>query len=109
MSGTSLEKAGEAITDAITSPVEEYIGEKIKTSENELATIEHFGNLITQIHEESGKKILFIIDELDRARPDFSLDLLEKIKHIFSVQGVIFLLVVNREQFEKVLSVDMAI
>jgi hypothetical protein len=101
LSGTSLEKAGETITDAITSPVEEYIGEKIKTSENELATIEHFGNLITKIHEESGKKILFIIDELDRARPDFSLDLLEKIKHIFSVQGVIFLLVVNREQFEK--------
>lgn len=101
LSGTALEKAGESISDAITSPVEEYIEEKIKTSENEIATIEHFGNLITQIHQESGKKILFIIDELDRARPDFSLDLLEKIKHIFSVEGVVFLLVVNREQFEK--------
>lgn len=101
LSGTALEKAGETITDAISSPVEEYIEEKIKTSENELATIERFGSLLTEIHKESGKKILFIIDELDRARPDFSLDLLEKIKHIFSVEGVVFLLVVNREQFEK--------
>lgn len=101
LSGTTLEKAGETITDAISSPVEEYIEEKIKTSENELATIERFGTLLTEIHKESGRKILFIIDELDRARPDFSLDLLEKIKHIFSVEGVVFLLVVNREQFEK--------
>ncbi|TNT16176.1 hypothetical protein FIB96_11260 [Escherichia coli] len=41
------------------------------------------------------------MDEIERARPEYSLDLLEKIKHIFSVKGVIFLLVVNREQFEK--------
>ncbi|EBW7443539.1 hypothetical protein DQD79_06700 [Salmonella enterica subsp. enterica serovar Muenchen] len=101
LSGTTLEKASDTISDSISSPVEAYIEEKIKTSESESATIEQFGNLLTEISKESGKKIFFIIDELDRARPDFSLDLLEKIKHIFSVEGVIFLLVVNREQFEK--------
>lgn len=101
LSGTTYEKASEAISDAISSPVEAYIEEKIKTSDNELLEIEKFGNLLTQIKKESKKKIFFIIDELDRARPDFSLDLLEKIKHIFSVEGVVFLLVVNRDQFEK--------
>lgn len=101
LAGTKFEKASDLITDSITSPVENYIEEKIKTSEKELATIERFGQLLTEIHKESGRKIIFIIDELDRARPDFSLDLLEKIKHIFSVEGVIFLLVINREQFEK--------
>ncbi|HCD9054578.1 TPA: hypothetical protein NEG01_005482, partial [Klebsiella quasipneumoniae] len=30
-----------------------------------------------------------------------ALDLLERIKHLFSVDGLIFLLVMNREQFEK--------
>ncbi|WP_275061166.1 P-loop NTPase fold protein [Enterobacter hormaechei] len=44
---------------------------------------------------------MIIIDELDRARPDYSLELLEKIKHLFSVKGMVFLLVMNREQFEK--------
>lgn len=101
LSGTTLEKVSDTITDSLSSPVEKYIEEKIKTNENELATIEQFGNLLTKIQKESGKKILFIIDELDRARPDYSLDLLEKIKHIFSVEGIVFLLVVNREQFEK--------
>ncbi len=101
VSGTTLEKAGESISDSLSSPIEDYIEEKIKTSANELATIEEFGILLTKIHKQINKKIIFIIDELDRARPDFSLDLLEKIKHIFSVDGFIFLLVINREQFEK--------
>lgn len=101
VSGTVIEKAGETISESISSPLEDYIEEKIKTSEKEIATIEKFGEILTKIHQESNKKIIFIIDELDRARPDFSLDLLEKIKHIFSVEGVIFLLVVNRVQFEK--------
>ncbi|MDX7018825.1 P-loop NTPase fold protein, partial [Klebsiella aerogenes] len=43
----------------------------------------------------------FIIDELDRARPDFSLNLLELIKHIFNVDGFYFLLVMNKQQFEE--------
>jgi hypothetical protein len=101
VSGTMLEKTGDAISESITSPLEKYIEEKIKNSKEETSAIENFGEKLTEIHEKSKKKIIFIIDELDRARPDFSLDLLEKIKHIFSVEGVIFLLVVNREQFEK--------
>nr|WP_304186557.1 P-loop NTPase fold protein [Hafnia alvei] len=101
VSGSTLEKAGDAISNSLSSPIEDYIEEKIKTSDNELATIEQFGALLTKIHKESGKKIIFVIDELDRARPDFALDLLEKIKHIFSVEGFIFLLVINRNQFEK--------
>lgn len=101
VSGSSLEKASNAINDSLSSPIEEYIKEKIKKSENELATIKQFRDLLTRIHKDSDKKIIFIIDELDRARPDFALDLLEKIKHIFSVEGFIFLLVINREQFEK--------
>ncbi|MEN4608236.1 P-loop NTPase fold protein [Pantoea agglomerans] len=101
VSGTAVEKLGDAISESISSPLEKYIEEKIKSSKEEAITIETFGKILTAIHQESGKKIIFIIDELDRARPDFSLDLLEKIKHIFSVEGVIFLLVVNREQFQK--------
>lgn len=101
VSGSAIEKAGEAISDSISSPLETFIEEKIKSSEEELATINSFRSLLTKIHKESGKKVLFIIDELDRARPDFALDLLEKIKHIFSVEGFVFLLVINRSQFEK--------
>jgi hypothetical protein len=43
--------------------------------------------------DEQPKPIILIIDELDRCRPDYALDVLETIKHFFSVPKVHFLLV----------------
>ncbi len=46
-------------------------------------------------------RLVFIVDELDRCRPSFALALLERIKHVFGVQGVTFLLVANLEELGK--------
>ncbi|EKN3441749.1 P-loop NTPase fold protein [Yersinia enterocolitica] len=101
VNGTVLEKTGDAISDSLYSPLEKFIENKIKSSANEEREIVNFKNVLSDIYKETNKKIIFVIDELDRARPDFSLDLLEKIKHIFSVEGFVFLLVMNRGQFEQ--------
>lgn len=53
------------------------------------------------IEKLEGRKLVFVIDELDRCRPDFALDLLEKVKHIFAVKGLVFLLVMSKGQFSK--------
>jgi hypothetical protein len=42
--------------------------------------------------------IVFIIDELDRCRPSYAVELLEQIKHIFSVPDVIFVLSIDKIQ-----------
>ncbi len=42
--------------------------------------------------------ILFFIDELDRCRPTYAVELLEVIKHIFEVPGFFFILAMNQEQ-----------
>lgn len=96
---TAVEAAKNGSND-LTDSLEAYIEKKITTAENEKADIENFKKILTKIHQDSDKRTIFIIDELDRAKPDFSLDLLEKIKHLFSVEGVIFILVMNRNQFE---------
>ncbi len=44
------------------------------------------------------QRIIIQIDELDRCRPDHAVLLLERIKHIFSVENVVFILGVDREQ-----------
>lgn len=41
------------------------------------------------------QKFVFIVDELDRCRPDFALSVLEVIKHFFDVDGVHFVLGVH--------------
>ena len=46
-------------------------------------------------------RLVFIVDELDRCRPTFALAVLERIKHIFDVQGVTFLLVANLKELGK--------
>jgi hypothetical protein len=43
-------------------------------------------------------KIVIIIDELDRCRPTYAVQLLERIKHLFDVEGVVFVLGIDREQ-----------
>jgi len=47
------------------------------------------------------KPLVIFVDELDRVRPDYAVKFLEAIKHIFSVQGVCFVLAVDRVQLEK--------
>ncbi len=48
----------------------------------------------------SGASLVIVIDELDRCRPDYALELLEVIKHFFSVPHLHFVLGVNLEALE---------
>ena len=48
--------------------------------------------------EDIPQKIIIIIDELDRCRPDYALSMLEVIKHFFAVDNVIFVLGVNLKE-----------
>jgi len=43
-------------------------------------------------------KCVFFIDELDRCKPDFAIKLLETIKHLFDIPGMIFVLSIHKEQ-----------
>jgi hypothetical protein len=42
--------------------------------------------------------IVIIIDELDRCRPTYAIKVLEEIKHLFDVQGLVFVLGLNTKQ-----------
>jgi len=55
---------------------------------------------IEKFVSDSGQKVLFLVDELDRCRPDYAIDYLETIKHIFDVNDVAFVLAADRQQLE---------
>ncbi len=51
---------------------------------------------------EDPRPIVFIIDELDRCRPTFAIELLERVKHIFNqAPGIIFVFGINRTELTK--------
>lgn len=52
--------------------------------------------------DKSGKKAPFfvLVDELDRCRPSYAVHLLERIKHLFEVDGVAFVFATNSQQLQ---------
>ena len=48
------------------------------------------------------RKLVFVVDELDRCRPPFALSLLERVKHVFSVENTCFILVAHLRELARV-------
>lgn len=47
------------------------------------------------------KRIFILVDELDRCRPDYSIQLLERVKHLFSNSKLCFVFAVNMKELRK--------
>lgn len=54
--------------------------------------------LIKDIQEEKAEKLVIFIDELDRCKPSFAIEMLERIKHYFDDERIIFVVSLNKEQ-----------
>lgn len=94
--------AAQAAIDESSNAFESIVSDQLKSAGEERAALEDFRNTLSGLAEklsaerdegEQAYPIIFLIDELDRCRPPFALSLIERIKHLFSVPGVCFLLV----------------
>lgn len=54
--------------------------------------------IFNEIIEEQTQKLVIFIDELDRCKPSYALEMLERIKHYFDDDRIIFIVSVNKEQ-----------
>ena len=54
-----------------------------------------------KVRDDTGQPMVFIIDELDRCRPTFAIELLERVKHIFDVPNIVFVFGINRSELMK--------
>ena len=61
----------------------------------------HLADLAAEVREETEQPLIFIIDELDRCRPTFAIELLERVKHIFDVHNIVFVFGINRGELMK--------
>jgi hypothetical protein len=81
------------------------IEERLVSHSKDIELIEEFRELLSEIPSKlegaSENPLVVIIDELDRCKPSFAIEMLEKIKHLFSVKNVVFILVMHKEQLEE--------
>jgi len=89
------------------SLVDKYIGESLMSLENDKTSLKSFKEAIRcAVESFSGSEpLIFIVDELDRCKPTFALDIIERIKHVFSIPKVVFVLVMNRSQLEEIIRI----
>lgn len=66
---------------------------------------EKFIKDLSNFVEKKNKKLVFIIDELDRCRPDYAIKTLETIKHFFNIPNIVFIIGVDRKQIESTVKV----
>ncbi len=94
--GPLLEKElGQAVASYAEDKLSEYQGaqESVQKFRNALQ------NMANTLFESSeGRPLIMMIDELDRCRPSYAVELLEVAKHLFAVDHIVFVLAVNRSQ-----------
>ncbi len=95
-----VDKGYESAIGAIT---EETAKELINNYSQEKEITQQFQNsiltLLSQVDED--KPFVIFIDELDRCRPLYAIELLERVKHIFGIDGLIFVLSIDKKQLSE--------
>lgn len=94
----NIDKLGEALTKGGI----EYINDEVKDFSERQEDLKKLQQLLTEFVSEKDqkKKAVVVIDELDRCRPHYAVAVLELIKHLFSVNGVVFVLAIDKEQLK---------
>ena len=92
VAGAATTLASHSIDATIDATVEALLKEQIEAEKN----LETLKACLKEFAAE--KPIILFIDELDRCRPDYAVDMLEVIKHVFDVENVKVVLVTNTKQ-----------
>jgi len=88
----AIEDVSKGFMDIFENEVKEYSERK--------KSIKEFRDSLSKLIADTtkGKPLVFIVDELDRCRPNYAVLILEQIKHFFSVPNIVFVLSIDKEQ-----------
>lgn len=97
--GVDCEKLADAATSASALTTENKLlkdfTDFLDEAGNDAKRIQTASELLDMARD--NKKLVIIVDELDRCRPTFALKMLETIKHLFTKEDCTFILVMNKQ------------
>lgn len=104
MNTLDLEEVAE---DVLSEAAGDAADDLIESFKQEKASLERFRDALEKAvgaiqPEDSSKPLLFFIDELDRCRPTFAIEMLERVKHLFDVKNMVFVLSIDKKQLEAI-------
>jgi len=93
------------ITKGTTTLFTRFAEDRINSHKASINAVADYKAILADLGESvkktTGKPFVFIVDELDRCKPTFAIELIENIKHLFAVPNITFLLVMNKQQLEE--------
>lgn len=108
VSGINIDEVQEVITADDTGKLVESLFQDTRKKTEAVQLLKHeiqqwVGAIIGKKKKQAPAFIL--IDELDRCRPSYAVEMLETIKHIFDIPGVVFVLATDTEQLQHAIKV----
>ncbi|WP_320055785.1 P-loop NTPase fold protein [Desulfuromonas thiophila] len=101
----ALSEIGDDVAADTSETIADLVKERLNAHSKETELIQSFreslSDLPANLMDNSSGRLIIVIDELDRCKPSFAVEVLEKIKHLFSVKNVVFLLVMHKQQLEE--------
>lgn len=80
------------------------VEDRIKADEQQRVALKNFRKQLEEFAatlasaRDRKAPVVFFVDELDRCRPLYAIELLERMNHLFSVSGLMFILAIDRQQ-----------
>ena len=104
MGGLDLEEAQEEV---LASVVGDTTDDLIESFKKEKQSLDKFRQALEEAigviaKDDAIRPLIFFIDELDRCRPSFAIELLERVKHLFDVKNIVFVLSIDKKQLEAI-------
>lgn len=101
--GSDTEGLVEIFNAASESAIDHYVKNALDAHNNRKAKVKEFskklGELLKKLKQQNYSLPMYVfIDELDRCKPSYAIQLLEGIKHIFGTAGVFFVVATNKVQ-----------
>ena len=101
----ALSEIGGEVASDTSETIADFVKERLNAHSKETEIIQSFRKSLSEIpanlKDNCNDRLVIIIDELDRCKPSFAVEVIEKIKHLFSVKNVVFLLVMHKQQLEE--------
>lgn len=98
--GLDNEKTEDKVSSLVSNMTQKALSKHFTTKNSINDFKENMKKLLNEIKGYTNKKLpLFIlIDELDRCRPNYAIELLENIKHLFDIEGIYFIIATDSRQ-----------
>ena len=99
-SETTNESSEEIISKVASKAVEKALSQHASLKKSIYFFKKNISKLVKQLSEAKNVKlpIFIFVDEMDRCRPSYAIELLEHIKHLFGVSGIYFIVATDSRQ-----------